>query len=456
MSMRMAVLQTVPPAPSNRRPQIVPMALAGAAFALGAAAILGYAVGVDVLRRWGGGAVNPMAAATLMLAALGALPIEEPGARRRQLAGTGLLALVALLVLADAATGGILIDSGGGVFAERVEADRAQGVRNAMSAATALCLLVLAGAQAARSHGLVLPAQVAALAAAVPPITALAGAAYGSAALAGAMPPQVALALLALTAALLARDPRAGVAAVLVNERTSGRVARLVLPAALAIPFLCDWLFLAAQRGGIGSFETSLALFVGGSVGASAGLLIYTLAQVDRIDRRRRRAEWRLSFEGDQDPLTGALGRAAFYREIDAALSRPAGFVLLHAELDGYAALKERFGAAAADDILRFAAQRLIGVLRPSDVVARVGEGEFAVLAPGASACLAPRLSERVRAALMRPFALDGERIPVDAAVGAFTAEPGADTTSALAVKMAEEALAAARIQRASPIEARA
>jgi diguanylate cyclase (GGDEF)-like protein len=274
----------------------------------------------------------------------------------------------------------------------------------------------------------------------------LIGAAYGRTPLANSMPPHVALALLALAAALLTRDYKHGLTGILANRRSAGTIARFVLPAAIVIPFALDWLFLAGQRWGVVSFETGLSLFVGCAIAASAGLLIFTLAQVDRIDRRRRRGEWRLSFETEHDPLTGALNRRSFFAAMDAALAEKQPFMLMHVSLHGFEQAAAKLGDAAADDVLRYTVQRLLGVLRPSDLVARLEADHFALLIPGGSPRLARELAERVQATLARPYAIDAERAQLGAVIGAITLEePARAATSAELLKAGEEALATAR-----------
>lgn len=91
----------------------------------------------------------------------------------------------------------------------------------------------------------------------------------------------------------------------------------------------------------------------------------------------------------DQDPLTPVLNRRALMRELDRIRTfshrygSPAALVYL--DLDDFKGVNDRFSHAAGDAALRAVAERLRSQVSGSDLVARMGGDEFAVLYSQAS-----------------------------------------------------------------------
>ena len=97
----------------------------------------------------------------------------------------------------------------------------------------------------------------------------------------------------------------------------------------------------------------------------------------------------RLDFAAFHDELTRLPNRKAFFR----ALERSEHGAVLYCDLDGFKPVNDTYGHAAGDEVLRQVAERLSGCMRETDVVARIGGDEFAVLCPGSSAADADLLA---------------------------------------------------------------
>ena len=84
------------------------------------------------------------------------------------------------------------------------------------------------------------------------------------------------------------------------------------------------------------------------------------------------------------DPLTGLLNRRAFSERLDFELRRsarteyPLGFVLI--DIDFFKSINDKHGHPTGDAVLRRVANVLVENLRTTDIVARFGGEEFAVL----------------------------------------------------------------------------
>lgn len=135
-----------------------------------------------------------------------------------------------------------------------------------------------------------------------------------------------------------------------------------------------------------------------------------------------RRAQARVEHLTEHDALTGLANRETFGCALGALAGAPAGGLLLLLDLDHFRSANERFGHVVGDRLLREAADRLRGAVRPTDMVCRLGADEFAVLAFEAGADSALPLAGRVRAALRPPLRLDGLDLSISASIGIATA----------------------------------
>jgi len=130
--------------------------------------------------------------------------------------------------------------------------------------------------------------------------------------------------------------------------------------------------------------------------------LLSTIFATDlQLDLARRRTE-RAEADALLEPLTGLVNRRGWQLLLDREEQRCARYgslaSVLVIDLDGLKAVNDQHGHAAGDTLLHQAAQVLRGAFRSSDVLARVGGDEFAVLAVQTDANAASRERDRLQA----------------------------------------------------------
>ena len=125
------------------------------------------------------------------------------------------------------------------------------------------------------------------------------------------------------------------------------------------------------------------------------------VVQVEDISERRR-FEQRLRYLADHDSLTGLVNRRRFRRALEETISLNSRYgatgAVLVIDIDGLKAVNDSFGHPAGDSALRRVAAVLRGRVRATDVIARMGGDEFAVLAPKSGAEGAMQFAEDLRA----------------------------------------------------------
>lgn len=124
-----------------------------------------------------------------------------------------------------------------------------------------------------------------------------------------------------------------------------------------------------------------------------------------------------------RDDLTGLVNRNLLIDRANQALLQAERYgrnlAILAIGLDSFKDLNNLHGEAVADDLLRLAAQCLVGCVRAGDTVARLGGGVFVVLLPEIQdADDVQFVAAKVAKSLEDPFAIDALSLRMSAGIG--------------------------------------
>ena len=175
------------------------------------------------------------------------------------------------------------------------------------------------------------------------------------------------------------------------------------------------------------------------------------VARVVHDITERKHRELDLKFRADHDPLTGLLNRGRFNEELVQSIAHAARYndttALLLADIDSLKAVNDTLGHQAGDELIKRVARTLAGRLRTTDVLARIGGDEFAVLLPRTDLTHALLVAESLRQAVHdNQLALANRTLRATLSIGA-TAFDASQLTPDDALMVADVAMYQAKQQ---------
>jgi diguanylate cyclase (GGDEF)-like protein/PAS domain S-box-containing protein len=137
----------------------------------------------------------------------------------------------------------------------------------------------------------------------------------------------------------------------------------------------------------------------------------------------RKLAEKQLIHTATHDPLTSLTNRLVFYDRIAVELARArrnqTKLALIYIDLDRFKIINDTLGHSCGDQLLKAVADRLQGLLRETDTLARMGGDEFMYILPEVENSEdVDRIAEKVLDAIRKPYLLDGQLQSITASCG--------------------------------------
>ncbi|WP_196139686.1 bifunctional diguanylate cyclase/phosphodiesterase [Aliikangiella sp. G2MR2-5] len=164
---------------------------------------------------------------------------------------------------------------------------------------------------------------------------------------------------------------------------------------------------------------------------------------------QRKSTKEKLAFLSTHDQLTGLSNRFMFQKHLEHTLGRAKRdnfeFAIIFLDIDRFKVINESAGHEFADNLLVQIAARLNSCIRETDIIARFGNDEFAILLEnyGESFNLAV-IAEKIQYILDSPFIIREQEFHITSSMGMATF-PQCGTSSDTLLKSAETALRLAK-----------
>jgi diguanylate cyclase (GGDEF)-like protein len=174
------------------------------------------------------------------------------------------------------------------------------------------------------------------------------------------------------------------------------------------------WLLVVRDPSRPGVDLAVMITIVGLSLAALLAALVLVWSRHERMQE--------LALQASQDPLTGLKNRRRFEEDLRAELARSHRYgvagALLMLDLDHFKQVNDTLGHPAGDRVLAEIAAVLRGRARETDVLARIGGDEFAIVLPRCELAEAEEVGSEITVAIRERMSAEPEVPPITASVG--------------------------------------
>ncbi len=166
-------------------------------------------------------------------------------------------------------------------------------------------------------------------------------------------------------------------------------------------------------------------------------LIIFLRPKITALTKQINEQQQELAYRAIHDELTGLPNRNYFSNKlknsVESCSKDGSPFAILLMDLNFFKEINDALGHQVGDTVLRHIASRLLETARPTDVVARMGGDEFAVLLVSAGPAQAVAFTEKLMMVLHKPIVTAGRTLHIGPSIGiAVFPDHGRDSSTLL------------------------
>lgn len=216
-----------------------------------------------------------------------------------------------------------------------------------------------------------------------------------------------------------------GICSVTIDGRSTGQLEGEAVPQSFRILLRSPADVVVLQHPSWWTPAHAIAL-LSSSLAVTLVVLVWVISLRKRVNQQTsaiRDSEERFRHMAEHDSLTGLATRPVLHEHLSQALIRAtqdeSHVALLMLDLDRFKLINDTLGHDAGDHTLRVTAERIRGIVRRTDTIARIGGDEFVVLIGDlADPEDAKKVAEKIVTALSASIEIRNSMVPISASVG--------------------------------------